>query len=253
MKCQKCGSNLRKVDRRLETFEPDFSHEHYTDGQLSDYLQVQETSEHENWQVAVIEYQCRKCDSFVKIQKENLENFSSLILGWHEKANEDSDYFSRFVFEYLAFIAHVKNNLFYDASSDRQAIQRFKSDSTIRDSYLETIEQHEQLRESWEQLINELGRVPLQNTSHDLDEPQIDKWWNSDGEQPNHAQQSNGGIIQSLNDWTNMVEYWVSVRNNLFHAGKEPNIERDLFLVEQAYFTLCALMELEIKRLYPKD
>jgi len=43
-----------------------------------------------------------------------------------------------------------------------------------------------------------------------------------------------------------MVEYWYSVRNNLFHGGKTPNIGRDAFLVEHAFLTLRALVENEL-------
>ena len=42
--------------------------------------------------------------------------YKDLIKNWHSKAS-DEDYFSKFVFEYLAFIAHLKTQLF--ESSDR--------------------------------------------------------------------------------------------------------------------------------------
>jgi hypothetical protein len=52
--------------------------------------------------------------------------------------------------------------------------------------------------------------------------------------------------VRSLSDWGNMVEFWYSVRNNLFHGTKDPNIKRDCFLVEHAYRTLAIFMNDEI-------
>lgn len=63
---------------------------------------------------------------------------------------------------------------------------------------------------------------------------------------PNREDERPKGRVLSLDDWPNMVEFWYSVRNNLFHGGKEPNIERDVFLVEHAHFTLRQLMDREV-------
>ena len=43
-------------------------------------------------------------------------------------------------------------------------------------------------------------------------------------------------------DWENMVEFWYTIRNNLFHGSKKLDIERDEFLVEYGYKTLSSLM-----------
>lgn len=55
------------------------------------------------------------------------------------------------------------------------------------------------------------------------------------------------GKIRDLEDWENMVEFWHSIRNNLFHGSKEPNDERDQLLVENGYKTLRALVEVFIE------
>ncbi len=78
-----------------------------------------------------------------------------------------------------------------------------------------------------------------------FDYPEIDKWWNSREDQPNKDSKMSEGRVHSLENWPNMVEYWYSVRNNLFHGGKNPNIGRDVFLVERAFATLRALVENE--------
>ena len=149
-------------------------------------------------------------------------------------------------FQYLAFIAYVKNILYFDFSSDRLAIQRLKRDERIRGGYLDRVSQDEYLQKCWAEIIEELNRKPLHNSPYDLDAPEIDKWWNSEGDQPCHEDNLSSGIIHSLDDWANMVEYWGSVRNNLFHGGKSPENGRDAFLVEHAFITLRALVEIEV-------
>jgi len=84
----------------------------------------------------------------------------------------------------LAFIAHVKNNLYFDVSSDRLAIQRLKRDARIRGHYLDRIHHDDELRQCWESIITELERKPLHNSSHDPNTPEIDRWWNSAEDQP---------------------------------------------------------------------
>lgn len=184
MKCSTCGKNLIKIDRRLEFTEPDFEHQDITDGQFADYIGALESGDHENWNVGIIEYFCKNCNTIHQLQKDELENFRSLIPGWHKKANEDGDYFSRFVFEYLSFIAHMKNRLFYMEDSDRMAMQRLKQHVQIRDAYLQEIQSDRELEIAWLCVIDELDKHPIRNTGHDPDNPEVDKWWNSDMSQP---------------------------------------------------------------------
>lgn len=74
------------------------------------------------------------------------------------------------------------------------------------------------------------------------------KWWNCSHNSLNElteAEKSKAkGVIHSLTDWENMVEFWYSVRNNLFHGAKNPESDRDQFAVEYGYKTLRALMEI---------
>ena len=46
-----------------------------------------------------------------------------------------------------------------------------------------------------------------------------------------------------------MVEFWYSIRNNLFHGTKDPEVERDRKLVEFGYKTLSSLMEIFVMRM----
>lgn len=250
MNCQKCGRQLVKLDRRLEMAEAD---EDVTEGQMADYFAAEESGEYGAWSLAIIEYECRHCKTFYQIQGEELNSYKKLILSWHQKALENDDPFSSFVFEYLAFIAHLKNNLFYETEKDRDAIQWLKQNEDRKNKYLNHISADTHLRITWNKIIKELRERPLHNSSHDLDNPEIDKWWNSDGNGPNRDTQTPRGMVHSTSDWSNMLEFWCGVRNNLFHGGKSPDFERDCFLVEHAFITLKEFMDLEMSEFYAHE
>ncbi len=244
MRCSKCGGILRKTDRREKMVE---LNEDATDGQQADYFAAELSGDRGVWNTAIIEYHCARCSLWYELQHEELPDYRALIAGWHKKAAEGDDDFSRFVFEYLAFIAHLKNNLFFGAASDRAAIQSLKRDSKQQGKYKERVKNDKHLAGVVQQLLEELNKHPLQNSSFDLDYPEIDRWWNSNGLQPNTDATLPRGVIRSVDDWENLVEFWCSVRNNLFHGGKNPNVERDCFLVEHAFETLKDFMDQEIR------
>lgn len=239
MKCEYCGQKLTKIDRREEMADLD---DDVTEGQMADYFAAELSGDYGAWGIGIVVYHCSRCNMTFEVISDQLKNFGPLILRWHQKAKE-GDYFSRFVFEYLAFIAHLKNNLFIGATNDRRAIQLLKQDAAREKDYLRTVIGDKSLLEMWESVIAELNRSPLYNTSHDLDSPEIDGWWNNKFDEEDQSQK---GIVRSLSDWGNMVEFWYGVRNNLFHGGKDPDIQRDCFIVERAYGTLAKFMDNEI-------
>jgi hypothetical protein len=235
---------MQKIDRRNELSEtPD----DISDGQLADYLAADLSGDNGAWNIAITEYNCPRCEVTVQVINETLDNFDTLITGWHNKASE-GDCFSRFVFEYLSFIAHVKNNLYYDANSDRTAIQAIKRDQRLNQGYLEYIQKIPDAQCAWSKIIEELEQRPLRNSSLDYENPEIDKWWNSTEDTPNKESNKPSGRVLSLDDWANMIEFWYGVRNNLFHGGKEPNIKRNVFLVESAFITLRHFMNFELTK-----
>jgi len=245
LRCDNCNKTLIKLDRRAELAELD---EDATDGQMADHFAAELSGDYGAWGIGIVEYYCPKCDRTFQMMTDELKSYDPLIVSWHEKAKE-GDYFSRFVFEYLAFVALLQNKLFIDAGSDRRAIQALKRDAARGQAYLAAIASHEPLRKIWQDVMTELGRFPLHNSSRDLDYPEIDVWWNSSGFEPEQDDKSPRGIVGSLSDWVNMVEFWYGVRNNLFHGGKNPNIRRDCFLVEHAFRTLAIFMENEISQM----
>ena len=245
MKCNKCHGKMLKIARRNEMAELD---ENATDGQMADYLAADLSGDHGAWNLGIVEYLCSDCKLVVQVVDDHLPNYYPLIRAWHDKAAE-GDSFGRFVFQYLSFIAHVKNNLFYATTRDRIAIQKLKQDQTIKNNYLERVNEDSDLNQAWIEVIEELNNKPLYNSSIDLDYPEIVQWWNSSELQPNAEDDQPKGRVLSLNDWNNMVEFWIGVRNNLFHGGKNPSFKRDAFLVEHAFLTLRPLMDIELETL----
>ena len=52
-------------------------------------------------------------------------DYFELIKNWHQRASSDTtdEYFSKYVFEYLAFIAFLRTQLYPDTKRDVKAIQ----------------------------------------------------------------------------------------------------------------------------------
>ena len=174
-------------------------------------------------------------------------DYKELIKNWHNKAS-DEDYFSKFVFEYLAFIAHLKTQLYKNVVGDRLVIQKLKQELRIKKIYLDKIQTKSSLKEDWNKIKNELDSKRHRNLSINPNNYKEFKWYNcSHNELNKQSEEEKGkskGVIHSLNDWENMVEFWYSIRNNLFHGAKDPEIKRDQFLVEYGYKTLKELIEI---------
>lgn len=174
-------------------------------------------------------------------------DYKDLIKNWHVKAAEE-DYFSKFVFEYLAFIAYLKTQRYSSNDSDRAAIQKLKQDEEIKRKYFQRINRSQTLKKDWEHIKRELDETRLGNASRDLSNVEEIAYWNCSRDQLNQMtqeeKQKTKGVIYSLEDWGNMVEFWHSIRNNLFHGAKNPEDERDQFAVKYGYRTLKELMEI---------
>lgn len=176
-------------------------------------------------------------------------NYEALIKNWHRKAVRQTDIFSKFVFEYLAFVAILKTRLFR-GMNDRESIQHLKREDLIKDTYLDRVNSRKQLSDDWQIIIDELNRVRLGNTSRDPFEAQEIDWWNCSHDNTNQKTDEERerltGILYGYVDWENMVEFWYSIRNNLFHGTKDPEIERNRLLIEYGYKTLRPFVKLLI-------
>ncbi len=173
-----------------------------------------------------------------------------MIAEWHKKAGEEGvdNPFSAFVFEYLAFIALLKTEL-HEGPLDRTSIQRLKQDRETREKYLKCIGNDRDLANCWENIKRELDSKPLSKnaTSNGRFSETDLKWWNCSTlnlPTPNPRETEKRGVLKSISDWENMVEFWYSIRNNMFHGTKNPENERDQFLVERGYKTLNPLMDI---------
>lgn len=179
-------------------------------------------------------------------------DYDQLIKNWHSKAS-DEDYFSKFVFEYLAFVAFLKKKLFISASNDREAIQLLKQEESIRDAYLKLVHNDVELANSWQEIMKELGKYRLGNVSGNGDEIREIEWWNCSrtnlNPQPEEERNKVKGVITDLNDWGNMIEFFYSIRNNLFHGAKDPQSDRDRVLVEHGYKALKPLVQIFLDRI----
>lgn len=173
-------------------------------------------------------------------------SYRRLIKSWHLKASEE-DYFSKFMFEYLAFIAYVNTELSQWTRNDRKSIQVLKRNNDIKIQYLEKLNNQNSLKSSWRRIKMELENAPLGITSRHHVEIEEIKWWNcshNESNQKTHEENNKlTGVIHSLSDWENMVEFWYSIRNNLFHGTKDPEVKRDRLLVKHGYKTLRPLVE----------
>ena len=133
--CERCKKPMVKVDRFVEYTEPEYE---LSDGQTADLIAAQESGDMGEWDYGVIEYECKICGAKVQEVNDNVKNYDGLIHMWHEKA-EQGDYFSRFIFEYIAFNAYVKSRKVLDRVNDRMAIQRVKRDSELKKKYLKIV------------------------------------------------------------------------------------------------------------------
>lgn len=129
-------------------------------------------------------------------------NIHRLIRNWHTKASEQEDYFSKFVFEYLAFIASLRKEKFRYESNDRRVIQKLKQDNPTKRAYLQLIQNKRELRKAWESIKSELDRIPFR---HSNGRP----WWNCSHlirqDKMPEERSKREGVIHNLEDWENMV------------------------------------------------
>lgn len=172
-------------------------------------------------------------------------DFLKLIKNWHEQAKVNSDPFSKYVFEYLAFIAYLKRVQFIGQDSDMAAIRDLKNDNHFRKTYLNTVKKNERLVKSWQSIITELDQHPIGVLDANTDEVRTIWYWDCDCNTNNDRNHycNTQGRIRDIDDWKNMVEFWHTIRNNLFHGGKNPSDSRDQLFVREGYETLSAFMD----------
>lgn len=136
------------------------------------------------------------------------------IKGWRKLANNyQDDQFIQFALEYFAFNALVKTYFLTDKSfaTDRTLIDTFKDEKNCLNYILTD-------KSAWIlKLKEELDKEPLRN----------------------HTRKNNSEVkIESVTDWSNIIEAVYVMRNNLFHGEKWSERSRDQNLVEMGYHLL---------------
>ncbi len=150
-------------------------------------------------------------------------NYNDLIEQWFYRAMGEGDPFTRYIFLYISFIAFLSQA--NRNETDRRRINRVKRDREARGFYLDLIERDGELRADVSNLVLELRQNPIRSIGRN------DRSW-----------RGTNGVLDGVEDWENLVEFWYRVRNNLFHGHKAPEFARDRRLVNHAYITLLPFM-----------
>ena len=182
-------------------------------------------------------------------------NYINHIKNWHDKAS-DEDYFSKFTFEYLAFIAYLMTQKFPYANNERDAIQLLKQDTGTKEQFFAM---KDKFKNSYYKLQKEFDHTARLGSMNGFNDVSDVKWWNHICLADSFCGNSGCGDLPSgqdsfvdemkgrfygNEDWANLIEFWVTIRNNLFHGGKNPEARRDQLVVEHGYKTLRVLMDI---------
>lgn len=146
----------------------------------------------------------------------NEQWIKNLINGWRQKAHQEGDPFSKFVFIWFCFNAWIEN--LSDANSDRKMIDELKSRKSNMANFADIFHTALNSRENYFKssvtaLVHQSQEKPIENAR--------DK---------NKAPVS----IKDEFDFENIVEAIYRIRCNLFHGGKDPDDSRDQVLVKTA-------------------
>ena len=150
--------------------------------------------------------------------------YKDLINQWFHRAINEDDPFTKYIFLYIAFIAFLSQREIQ--GSDRDRINLVKGDIEAKDYYLRLAGERGELRNILSDLVAELKEQSIENSTRVNDT----NWLGEDG------------VLNGIEDWENLVEFWYRVRNNLFHGHKAPDFKRDRKLVNFAYQTLQPFM-----------
>ena len=169
-------------------------------------------------------------------------DFTTLIINWHKRKVVQGDYFAKFIFEYLAFIAYLKRVRHLDGR-DREIIQQFKRDTKVKSVYGSIMSDSPALQRTLRRLVEELNEEKLVNVNAPSE---MYRYWNNSNPYPHNRTDNPNpyplGVINDENDWCNLIEFWYTVRNNLFHGDKDPGSGRDILIAEYAYKTIRPLV-----------
>src|SRR3989338_1528079 len=93
--------------------------------------------------------------------------YKDLINQWFYRAIAEGDPFTRYIFLYIAFIAFLSQE--GTQTSDRGRIDRVKEDTEAREYYLRLVRDRGDLRDILSNLVEELRRQPIGNSTRNND------------------------------------------------------------------------------------
>lgn len=184
---------------------------------------------------------------------------------WHKRANDEedpcvaNDPFITFSLEFIAFDSLLKwlneNFEHYDTrgtgGNQRKLIQKLKQDKNVEGRFLKTLKNAEKVKiEEIKANLEKINKNPVK----DLGGPST-LYWDCDKnnwKDCRNRDRIRDGTLRGIKDYINVVELIYRIRNNLFHGGKAPDIERDEFLVETACLFLTPLID-AILELYTSE
>ena len=90
------------------------------------------------------------------------KNYIEAIKNWHKKAERGKDYFVKFIFEYISFIAYINRD--QPGNIDRKLIQNLKTNEVLKNQYLNKLD-----KMLIKNIINELELNPIKNLTKHYD------------------------------------------------------------------------------------
>lgn len=153
--------------------------------------------------------------------------YYELINEWFRRSEKEKDYFTKFIFLFISFIAFISQR-YEGIEFDSKKRDTLKLEKEASDFYTKKVNSDKKLKEMMTNLVDYLDKDPIKNRTR-----ANEKW---------------DGKLDDIYDWPNLVEFWFMIRNNLFHGHKGPGFVRDQKLVAYAFETLYPLMENFIKQ-----
>ena len=146
---------------------------------------------------------------------ENLEDhpfLRKLICIWYNRAQEATDFFDRFIYIWIAFEAFTSN--YTERNWPTKVRNILKKDKKMNATFSSLM-----LDKSFSRLVLELQKnCPV---------------WDAREKYSKNPDSSKS--IEDPNDFGEVLEVLYKIRNNLFHGGKRPDIERDKLLVKLSF------------------
>lgn len=158
-----------------------------------------------------------KWDRFLENLNEHLF-LRKIIRSWYERAQSAEDAFDRFIYLWIAFDAFATN--YSEKEWPKEVRENIEEDSLLINDYLSSMKDI-----NFSRKIRELQKLcPVHDTRK--------KFLND----PKHSV-----TINDPNSFKEVINIIYKIRNNLFHGGKSPNVERDRKLVSLAFNILSKL------------